>query len=173
MDIIICADGNCLLPDLERRASTEETIIDFVFFTVISECTLVSGFLWDGISDSRLADYSANVDSDPRLHHPIPKSFQTSFGTHGSLFALGFFCYRAEFLDLVVELRGQEARYLKSEVGNMKFEKAKLKTFNFKRPPLNLKLSNFSLQPNLGKLNLYFIEINRMLITTDIEINRL
>lgn len=110
MDALICADGNCLLPDLERRASTEETIIDFIFCSVISECTLVSGIFWDGIPNSRFVGNYSNVDSDSGLHHPISKSFQTSFGTHGSLFALGFFCYRAEFFDLVVELRGQETR---------------------------------------------------------------
>ncbi len=74
MDTIICVDGNRLLFDLERRASTEETITDFIFCSAISECTLVSGILWYGIPDFRFGDNSAIVDSDPRLHHPIPKS---------------------------------------------------------------------------------------------------
>ena len=90
MDFTIRVDGNRLLSDLERRTSSKEAIIDLVFCSVISKCTLVSGILWDGISHSRLADYSANVDSDPRLHHPIPKSFQTRFRFDDSLFALGF-----------------------------------------------------------------------------------
>lgn len=104
MDTVICADGNRLLPDLERRASSEEAIIDLVFCSVISEFTLVSGIFWDGISDSRIGGDCANVGADPGLHYPIPKSLKACFGTHGSLFALGFFCNRSEFLDLVAEL---------------------------------------------------------------------
>ena len=75
MDAIICIDGNRLLPDLERKASPEEAIISSVFCSVIAERTLVSCFLWDGISNSRFGGDCAIMGSDPRLHHPIPKSF--------------------------------------------------------------------------------------------------
>ena len=110
MDALVCADGNRMLSDMERRSSSEEAIIDFIFCSVISECTLVSGIFWDGISDSRPGGDYSNVDSDSGLHSTIPKSFQARFGTDDSLFALGFICYRLEFLDLVVELKMQEPR---------------------------------------------------------------
>jgi hypothetical protein len=76
---------------------------------------LVSGILWDGISDSRLGDYSSNVDFDPDLHHPIPQSFQARVRFDGSLFALGLLRDCPEFLDLVAELKC--FRYAFLEVG--------------------------------------------------------
>lgn len=107
MDALICADGNRLLSDLERRAPSKEAIIDLVFFTAISECTLVTGLLWDGISDSRIGSDPADVGSDPDLHYPIPKSVQTRLRFDDPLFALGIICYRFELLDKVAELKMQ------------------------------------------------------------------
>ena len=116
MDVVICVDGNRLLPDMERKSSSEETIIDLVFCSAIPECPLVSGILWDGISDSWLGGDRANVDSDPDLHHPIPQSFQARVRFDGSLSALGFLRNCAEFLDLVAELKSKETREKKSEM---------------------------------------------------------
>ena len=104
MDAVICTDGNRLLPDLERKSSSEEAITHTVFCSAFLECSLVASIFWDGIPDSWIGNYSANVDSNPDLYHPIQKSFQACFWIDDTISALGIICYHFEFLDLVLEL---------------------------------------------------------------------
>ena len=74
MDDPLCADGNCLLPDLEKRTPSQKAGLDPVLSSTVSQLSLVTGIFWSSKSHARDVGDCPNVGLNSCLHFAVPKN---------------------------------------------------------------------------------------------------
>jgi hypothetical protein len=101
MDYSLCLDGNCLLPDLEKRTPKQKAGIDPVLSSTFSQLSLVTGIFWSSKSHARDVGDCPDVGLDSCLHFILPQNQYLGSRLDDSLPSLGEFCDGTECDHLV------------------------------------------------------------------------